>query len=76
VIGIGFHTDAFNSSYWNFAQCLEWAHRNDLHYIECGAIDGVLSIECEGQGGPMIERSLAWVRNTLTEVASPVGGSF
>jgi len=24
--------------------------------------DGVLSIECEGQGGPMIERSLAWVR--------------
>ena len=41
MIGIGFHTDAFNSSYWNFAQCLEWAHRNDLHYIECGAIDGV-----------------------------------
>jgi sugar phosphate isomerase/epimerase len=41
MIGIGFHTDAFNSSYWNFAQCLEWAHRNDLHFIECGAIDGV-----------------------------------
>jgi sugar phosphate isomerase/epimerase len=37
--------------------------------------DGVLSIECEGQGGPMIERSLAWVRNTLTEIASHVGGS-
>ena len=35
--------------------------------------DGVLSIECEGQGGPMIERSLAWVRNTLTEIASRVG---
>ena len=23
---------------------------------------GVLSMECEGQGGPMIERSLAWLR--------------
>jgi sugar phosphate isomerase/epimerase len=41
MIGIGFHTDAFNSSYWNFAQCLDWAQRNNLHYIECGAIDGV-----------------------------------
>jgi sugar phosphate isomerase/epimerase len=38
---IGFHTDAFNSSYWNFEQCLEWAQRQGLHYIECGAIDGV-----------------------------------
>ena len=38
---IGFHTDAFNSSYWNFEQCLEWAKRNDLRYVECGAIDGV-----------------------------------
>ncbi len=38
---IGFHTDAFNSSYWNFEQCLAWAGKNDLHYIECGAIDGV-----------------------------------
>lgn len=38
---IGFHTDAFNSSYWSFDQCLEWAHRQGLHYIECGAIDGV-----------------------------------
>ena len=38
---IGFHTDAFNSSYWSFDQCLEWAHQQGLHYIECGAIDGV-----------------------------------
>jgi sugar phosphate isomerase/epimerase len=38
---IGFHTDAFNSSYWSFGQCLEWAWRNDVHWIECGAIDGV-----------------------------------
>ena len=41
MIEIGFHTDAFNSSYWNFTQCLEWARKNDLHRIECGAIDGV-----------------------------------
>lgn len=38
---IGFHTDAFNSSYWGFEQCLQWAERNDVHYIECGLIDGV-----------------------------------
>ena len=38
---IGFHTDAFNSSYWNFEKCLEWAQNNDVHCIECGLIDGV-----------------------------------
>src|SRR5258708_40327689 len=38
---IGFHTDAFNSSYWSFGQCLEWAARQGLGFIECGAIDGV-----------------------------------
>jgi sugar phosphate isomerase/epimerase len=37
---ISFHTDAFNSSYWNFEQCLQWAQKNDVHYIECGLIDG------------------------------------
>ena len=41
MIEIGFHTDAFNSAYWSFEQCLEWARRNDVHYIECGTIDGV-----------------------------------
>lgn len=41
MIQIGFHTDAFNSTYWSFEQCLEWAQRNDVHYIEAGAIDGV-----------------------------------
>lgn len=41
MLEIGFHTDAFNSAYWNFDQCLEWAKRNGLAYIECGAIDGV-----------------------------------
>jgi len=38
---IGFHTDAFNSAYWSFEKCLEWAKRNNVHYIECGLIDGV-----------------------------------
>jgi sugar phosphate isomerase/epimerase len=37
---IGFHTDAFNSVYFNFEKCLEWAQRNSVHYIECGLIDG------------------------------------
>jgi len=38
---IGFHTDAFNSAYWSFEKCLEWAGRNGIRYIECGLIDGV-----------------------------------
>ncbi len=38
---IGFHTDAFNSVYFSFEKCLEWAQKNDVHYIECGLIDGV-----------------------------------
>lgn len=41
MIEIGFHTDAFNSSYWSFEQALQWAKKNDVHWIECGAIDGV-----------------------------------
>jgi len=32
--------------------------------VEIG-FDGVLSMECEGAGGPMIERSLAWVRSLV-----------
>jgi sugar phosphate isomerase/epimerase len=38
---IGFHTDAFNSSYSSFDHCLAWAQKNDVHSIECGLIDGV-----------------------------------
>ncbi len=38
---IGFHTDAFNSSYWSFGQCLDWARDHNLPFIECGSIDGV-----------------------------------
>jgi inosose dehydratase len=38
---IGFHTDAFNTSFCSFEKCLEWAQANDVHFIECGLIDGV-----------------------------------
>ena len=38
---IGFHTDAFNSAYFSFEKCLDWAQRSGVHYIECGLIDGV-----------------------------------
>jgi sugar phosphate isomerase/epimerase len=32
---------------------------------------GVLSMECEGAGGPMIEKSLKWLRQTLKELKIP-----
>lgn len=38
---IGFHTDAFNTSYQSFDACLQWAQKNDVQCIECGVIDGV-----------------------------------
>ena len=38
---IGFHTDAFNTSFRSFEACLQWAQKNDVHFIECGLIDGV-----------------------------------
>lgn len=44
-IGIGFHTDAFNSSHKSFEQALAWAQENDVHYIEPGTIDGACWIQ-------------------------------
>jgi sugar phosphate isomerase/epimerase len=41
MIEIGFHTDAFNGSYWSFEQSLQWAQKNDVHWVECGMVDGV-----------------------------------
>ncbi len=35
--------------------------------------DGVVSIECEGEGGPMIEKSLAWVRELVDDANAPHG---
>ncbi len=32
---------------------------------------GVLSLECEGQGGPLIEKSLEWLRNSLKDLSIP-----
>jgi sugar phosphate isomerase/epimerase len=40
-VKIGFHTDAFNSAYFSFESCLDWAQKNEVHWIECGLIDGV-----------------------------------
>jgi sugar phosphate isomerase/epimerase len=47
----------------NIKQCL--ALLRDAGYA------GALSIECEGQGGPMIEQSLGWLRATLKELGIP-----
>jgi sugar phosphate isomerase/epimerase len=41
MLEIGFHTDAFTSAFWSFEQCLAWAQSKDIHWIECGMIDGV-----------------------------------
>lgn len=41
MMDLGFHTDAFTSAFWSFEQCLAWAKANDIHWIECGVIDGV-----------------------------------
>ena len=38
---IGFHTDAFNSTAFSFEKTLQWAKKNDVHYIEPGVIEGV-----------------------------------
>ena len=38
---IGFHTDAFNSAYFSFEKCLQWAQEHQVHFIECGLMDGV-----------------------------------
>jgi sugar phosphate isomerase/epimerase len=48
MAGIGFHTDAFNSSNWSFEQAMQWAQRNGLKFIECGLIDGCAYIQALG----------------------------
>ncbi len=42
--------------------------RRCLELLRDRGYNGVLSMECEGQGGPLIERSLAWLRATLAEL--------
>lgn len=41
MLELGFHTDAFTSAFWSFEQCLAWAQEHEIHWIECGVIDGV-----------------------------------
>jgi len=38
---ISFHADAFVSAFWTIDKCLEWAQKNDVHFIECGLMEGV-----------------------------------
>jgi sugar phosphate isomerase/epimerase len=45
--------------------------RNCLVLLRDNSYQGVLSIECEGQGGPMIEKSLSWLRSVLGELHIP-----
>jgi sugar phosphate isomerase/epimerase len=42
-----------------------------LGLLKDSGYSGVLSMECEGQGGPMIEKSLAWLRRTLKQLGIP-----
>jgi len=53
AIGDGVNAD-------NIRKCIEVLRDNGY--------TGALSMECEGQGGPLIERSLAWMRKTLTDL--------
>jgi len=46
--------------------------RRCLELLRDHGYNGVLSMECEGQGGPMIEKSLKWMRKTLTELNIPL----
>ena len=46
--------------------------RRCLELLQDHGYNGVLSMECEGQGGPMIEQSLKWMRDTLAELNIPI----
>ena len=46
--------------------------RRTLEVLRDNGYQGVLSIECEGQGGPMIEESLKWLRDVLAQLDIPV----
>jgi sugar phosphate isomerase/epimerase len=45
--------------------------RKVLGLLRDSGYSGALSMECEGQGGPLIEKSLAWLRRTLKELDIP-----
>jgi sugar phosphate isomerase/epimerase len=39
-----------------------------LQVLVSAGYSGVLSMECEGAGGPMIEKSLHWLRSKLDDL--------
>jgi sugar phosphate isomerase/epimerase len=45
--------------------------RKCLLSLKDAGYNGVLSMECEGAGGPMIEKSLKWLRET-SEIGIPI----
>jgi sugar phosphate isomerase/epimerase len=45
--------------------------RKVLALLRDSGYRGVLSMECEGQGGPLIEKSLGWLRRTLEQLGTP-----
>ena len=47
-----------------------------LKILRDSGYNGVLSIECEGQGGPLIEKSFNWLRKTLQTLNIPEEKSF
>jgi sugar phosphate isomerase/epimerase len=48
--------------------------RRCLEILRDRGYGGPLSIECEGQSGPMIEKSLAWLKGTLGELGIAIKG--
>jgi sugar phosphate isomerase/epimerase len=46
--------------------------RRCLEVLRDGGYTGALSMECEGQSGPMIEKSLAWLRKILADLKIPI----
>jgi inosose dehydratase len=81
---ISFHTDAFNTSFNDFQHCVDWAEKNDVHWIECGLIDGVSWIHGLGyqphvalyQDPLMLRRSMEkqGVRFSQVDAAFPLSG--
>jgi sugar phosphate isomerase/epimerase len=47
--------------------------RTCLEILRDHGYDGVVSMECEGQAGPMIEQSLKWVRKTFASLRISAG---
>ena len=81
---IGFHTDAFNSVFFNFEACLKWAQKNEVHFIECGLIDGISWMHGLGylphlamwEDPVLVGRKMAGygVRFTQVDAAFPLSG--